>query len=102
MGHPGFHGRDLYLYHDHHVLMCLVQGEEREKMVHFFRVLALCHTVIPEWVDEIKKVVYRASSPGQSNISNVSVIQSAVGLNVQCMYVMYVMYVFMYVIPCTV
>ena len=42
-------------------------GKSQFTLVEFFKVLALCHTVIPEKekTDEGTKVVYRASSPDE-------------------------------------
>ena len=45
-------------------VLLLTQGAGKEATLHFFRVLALCHTVIPEWVEDSQTLVYRASSPG--------------------------------------
>jgi phospholipid-transporting ATPase len=47
------------------VLREALKGSGRKAMLHFFRVLALCHTVIPEWVEDSQSLVYRASSPDE-------------------------------------
>ena len=46
------------------LLNVLPQDYSSSTILQFFRVLSLCHTVIPEWNEDSSKVAYMASSPG--------------------------------------
>ena len=86
--------------HTHSAVFFLsFQGHDSTSILHFFRVLALCHTVIPEWNEDTNEVIFRASSPGTAVYTYIYIVH--VRVQYVSLYSIYTtLSVYMYYIDC--